>query len=193
MRTGNMTLNAALALAALVALTLAPLAGLQDAEARRGGGGFKVKSSAHHSVRASTGHAVRRRGAAAEMGGRRDVRVDRDVRRTTRIDRDLRVERNINIDRDIDIDIDHDYHHHYDHWDGGDFIAGAVTGAVVGAAVGAATRPSTVVVGTVYNTLPSGCVALSAGIGTYYECGSVYYQPRYQGSSVVYVAIDRPL
>jgi hypothetical protein len=36
-------------------------------------------------------------------------------------------------------------------------------------------------------TLPAGCVTVVTGGMTYYQCGTVYYRPYYQGNEVVYI------
>ncbi|HEX7853753.1 MAG TPA: hypothetical protein VF503_08675 [Sphingobium sp.] len=83
-------------------------------------------------------------------------------------------------------------------WDNNDgFGAGLAVGAVTGAVVGAAAASShstTVVVspGSVVTTLPSGCGAVAVNGMTYQRCGSVWYEPRYVGSSVQYVVVNQP-
>ncbi len=59
--------------------------------------------------------------------------------------------------------------------------------AVVGtAAVTAA------VVGSVTRSLPPACRAVMVGNVAYQQCGSVWYQPQYAGSSVSYVVVNPP-
>ena len=59
----------------------------------------------------------------------------------------------------------------------------AVAGA---AALGAAA------VGSVYDTVPSGCGPTSVNGYTYYQCGSTWYQPQYSGDTVQYTVINPP-
>ena len=40
--------------------------------------------------------------------------------------------------------------------------------------------------------LPSGCRRIYSGGALYHHCGTIYYQPYYEGSSVVYVVVDYP-
>jgi len=40
--------------------------------------------------------------------------------------------------------------------------------------------------------LPSGCRTIYSGGVLFHHCGTVYYQPYYEGSSVVYVVVDNP-
>ena len=62
--------------------------------------------------------------------------------------------------------------------------AGFVTGAVVGAAAAGAYG-----YGSSYYDLPVGC---SPYYGSYYSCGGAYYEPRYEGDTVVYVTVPDP-
>jgi len=62
--------------------------------------------------------------------------------------------------------------------------AGVVTGAVVGATAAA--------VGSTYYDVPAGCPPYSSGGYTYYSCGGAYYQPQYQGDTVVYTTVPQP-
>jgi hypothetical protein len=80
-----------------------------------------------------------------------------------------------------------DYHggccyHGYGYSSGGAFAAGALTGLAVGSVITAsqmnasATAPTPVVVNNV----------------TYYQVGSSWYQPQYQGGQVTYVMVNPP-
>ena len=61
---------------------------------------------------------------------------------------------------------------------GGAIVAGAVAGAVIGSMV--------------YSLPPSGCAPYPYSGYTYYHCGGVYYETRYEGDQVVYVVVDEP-
>jgi hypothetical protein len=70
---------------------------------------------------------------------------------------------------------------------GGGYYGGWGAGAVAaGFFVGAATAA---VVGSMYASLPPSC---GAYMTSYYYCGGVYYQPRYEGDNVTYVIVDKP-
>ena len=75
----------------------------------------------------------------------------------------------------------------------GDVAAGAAIGAA-GVATGMAIakssqpKPQPVPVGTVVYALPGGCSS-SNGV---YKCDSGYYQPFYQGTTVVYQVVPKP-
>jgi hypothetical protein len=40
--------------------------------------------------------------------------------------------------------------------------------------------------------LPPGCPAYPYGGYSYYHCGGAYYEPRYEGDTVVYVTVPDP-
>ncbi len=67
----------------------------------------------------------------------------------------------------------------------------AYTGAAVAttAAVGVASVAATA---AMVSTLPAGCINRPYGGITYYHCGSVYYQPVYDGPNVVYLESSPP-
>ena len=77
----------------------------------------------------------------------------------------------------LDINIDADGGWGDGGWDWDHPIAG---GIAVGAAIG---------IGARMFALPYGC---SPYYVSYYSCGGVYYQPQYEGDTVVYVTVDDP-
>lgn len=93
----------------------------------------------------------------------------------------------VNIDNHRDVDIDVDGHGRYGYDDHYHPVATAVavTAAVTvtAAVVGAIVRPT---------QLPSNCVQVVQGNVAYLQCGSVWYQPQYQGSDVTYVVVNAP-
>ena len=48
---------------------------------------------------------------------------------------------------------------------------------------------SAAIYGSMYYALPYGC---SAYYNSYYSCGGMYYEPRYEGDTVVYVTVPDP-
>lgn len=56
-------------------------------------------------------------------------------------------------------------------------MAGAWTAAAIGAS---------------YYSLPPGCPPYAWGGYNYYYCGGSYYQPQYEGDTVVYVTVPDP-
>ena len=94
--------------------------------------------------------------------------------------------RNTNVDidrhRDVDIDIDVDHRH------GGCCYHPVATAA----AVTATAIVTAAVVGSVVNTLPPACTVVIANGVTYQQCGTVYYQPQFVGTTTTYVVVDAP-
>ena len=87
----------------------------------------------------------------------------------------------MNVDRDIDVD------RHYGGW------GGCCYNPVGRAAVATAAAVTTAaVVGSMVHSLPPSCQAVSVNGYTYQQCGSTWYQPQFQGSSVTYVVINPP-
>ena len=77
------------------------------------------------------------------------------------------------------------------HWGGGwggwydhPIAAGVAIGTVAGLTAAA--------YGTAYYGLPSGCSPYPYYSYTYYSCGSAWYQPQYEGDTVVYVTVPDP-
>jgi len=82
-------------------------------------------------------------------------------------------DRNGNYDLDYDVD---------DHWHP---AAGA---AMWTRAAGLTTTP----VGSIAYTLAPTCTPAHVNTVTYYQCGSVWFQPQFAGTTVTYVAVDDP-
>src|SRR5437763_1048601 len=70
---------------------------------------------------------------------------------------------------------------------GGYGWGGAAAGVAVGAAVGYAASA-----GTVVYTLPAGCTTSYVNGITYSNCGGVWYEPSFAGSSVSYTVVNAP-
>ena len=64
-----------------------------------------------------------------------------------------------------------------DHYPWGGFWAGAAIGAAYG---------------SWYYSLPYGCSPYDWGGYGYYHCGGVFYEPRYEGDTIVYVTVPDP-
>lgn len=82
-----------------------------------------------------------------------------------------------------DINIDGDW----DGWGGwNDYPWGA------GLALGTAAAWTAAAIGSTYYSLPYGCPPYPYGGYTYYSCGGSWYQPQYEGDTVVYVTVPDP-
>ena len=80
------------------------------------------------------------------------------------------------------------------HWDNDPYWHHPVaTAAAVGVVAGTAAAVTRAALGTTVYALPTtGCVStITAGL-TYFQCGSVWYQPRYVSSGVTYVVVGGP-
>jgi hypothetical protein len=62
----------------------------------------------------------------------------------------------------------------------------------VGAVVGATAAAVGYGYGSAYYDLPVGCSPYGYSGYSYYSCGGAYYEPRYEGSTVVYVSVPDP-
>jgi hypothetical protein len=72
-------------------------------------------------------------------------------------------------------------------WGGwGDYPVGA------GLAIGAVAGFTAAAIGSAYYALPHGCAPYPYGGYSYYSCGGAYYEPRYEGDTVVYVTVPEP-
>lgn len=75
-------------------------------------------------------------------------------------------------------------------WGGSGYWGAAAVGATAGAITGAAVAGSAAGPSTVVYSLPSGCTPVVVNGVTYQSCGGAYYQPQYQGSTVVYQQVN---
>jgi len=77
-------------------------------------------------------------------------------------------------------------------------LAGGIIGAAAGLALGSQVAPAPVViapppVGTIVPVLPGDCVTVPAyNGGALYNCGNIYYQPFYEGTSLMYEVVPVP-
>ena len=161
-------------LAPLTVLVLASFALAPVAEAARGGGG-------------GGGHGGGARAGGGGGGAKQVNNSNRDVRannvRSTSVNNTSNRNTNINANKNVNVNVnnnrggccnngwDNDYHPVA--------TAAAVTAAVV---------VTSAVVGSMVNSVPSGCVPVNYGGMIYQQCGSTWYQP--QGSQ--YVVINAP-
>jgi hypothetical protein len=155
-----------------------------EAKIARGGGGGMRSGVANRS-------APSRANVSRPDVNRENVQrgtVDRNVN----VNRNVDVNRNIDVDRDIDVD---GWHRGFTYddpdWGWGAFAAGATVGAIGAAA--AYDEPDTVLApssGGYVTTLPAGCTTVLIAGEDVYDCNGVYYQPSYQGSSLMYQEVQ---
>jgi hypothetical protein len=121
--------------------------------------------------------------AKVRSSGRSNVNSNKNVN----VNRNVNKNVNVNTHRDIDIDVDH--HHHGGYYGGGCCYHGGVGTAM---AVTATAMVTAAVIGSMVNTLPSGCSTVIVNGFAYQQCGSTWYQPQMSGSSTTYVVINPP-
>jgi hypothetical protein len=148
-----------------IAVLLAGGAELAGARGGRGGGGHVSRGGA----RTSVSHVNR------NVGGN----VNRNVNRNVDVNRN--VNRDVDFDRDIDVD------RRYGPGNGCCYHPVARATAATAAAVTTAAA-----VGSVVNSIPPSCTAVSVDGLTYQQCGSSWYQPGFSGSAVTYEVVDPP-
>ena len=122
-----------------------------------------------------------------------------NMQNRTNVNRNVNVNQNVNVNRNVN-----SYHGgcyncgwHDSGWNWGAFAAGAATTAVVSAAARSAAQPAAVVVaapvvGTVVPALPATCATVGAGTTLLYNCSNIYYQPFYQGTTLVFRVVTHP-
>jgi hypothetical protein len=85
-----------------------------------------------------------------------------------------------------DINVNNGWDNGWGGWVDHPVAAGVVAGAVVGAAAYGYGY------GSSYYALPTGCSPYPYSGYSYYSCGGAYYEPRYEGDTVVYVTVPDP-
>ena len=84
-----------------------------------------------------------------------------------------------NVNRNVNVNVHGGYGYGYDRW--GHPVARA-----------AAATATAVAVGTMVASLPPRCTVTVVGAVSYQNCGGVYYQPVYHGSTVQYIVVNQP-
>lgn len=114
-----------------------------------------------------------RRGGA-RRGGNRNVNRNRNSNRN--------VNRNVNRNRNVNVNVNHyggGYHgRHYGYYHGAPILAFA-TVVAIGSVVAASTMPTT-------------CTTVVVNGLSYRRCDNAYYQPFYQGDTLVYKSVNSP-
>ena len=120
--------------------------------------------------------------AKVRSSGRSNVNANKNVN----VNRNTNRNTNVNVNRDVDIDVDH---HHHGGYYGGCCYHGGVGTAM---AVTATAMVTAAVIGSMVNTLPSGCSTVIVNGFAYQQCGSTWYQPQIAGSSTTYIVVNAP-
>lgn len=146
--------------------------------------GFSMLPS-HISVSLFHTAEARRGGGGARRGGggarsRPAGNVNRSHNRN--INQNRNVNRNVNRNRNVNVNVNHRYYgghgRGYGYY-GGRPILAFTTGMVIGSVIAASTMPTT-------------CTTFVTNGISYRQCGSSYYQPFYQGDTLVYKVVASP-
>ena len=86
---------------------------------------------------------------------------------------------NKNVNANVNVNVNHNNHGRYGHYHGRPLVA-FTTALVVGTMVAAATMPTT-------------CTVVVVNGIKYKRCDNTYYQPFYEGETLVYKVVDAPL
>ena len=137
------------------------------AEARRGGGGGGARRG---------GGGANRGGARSRPASRPAAKPNRNVNRNTNVNR--------NVNRNTNVNVNHNNRYYGGHgrgygYYGGRPILAFTTGMVIGSVIAA-------------STMPTSCVTTYVNGISYRRCGSSYYQPFYQGDTMVYKSVNSP-
>lgn len=124
-------------------------------------------------------------GAANNTVNRNTVNNNRTTNVNNNRNVNVNSNRNVNVNRDVNVNVDNRGHYGYD-----DHYHPVATAAAVTATVAV----TSAVVGSILhaNQLPPSCVQVMRGNVAYMQCGTVWYQPQYQGSDVTYVVVNQP-
>ena len=128
---------------------------------------------------------VEARGRKGNRGGNRNANrnVNRNTNRNRNVNRNTNrnVNVNRNVNRNVNVNVNHRHYggvRSYGHYRGRPilaFTAGLAVGSIVAAA-----------------SMPSSCTTVVTNNVTYRRCGNSYYQPFYEGDTVVYKVVASP-
>ncbi|MES1198655.1 MAG: hypothetical protein ABUS48_01590 [Pseudomonadota bacterium] len=165
-------------------LALAALIAVDNSEAQpvRGHAAQSVHARPAPQQRANAGGARNLSGRTA-ANGNRNVNGNGTINHNGNFNHNTNINNNTNINRNVDVNVDVD-----DHWDGGwrDHPVAA------GVAFGTAAAVTAAAINSVVYSLPPACVVSPYSGLTYYHCGSAWYEPRYEGTTVTYVVVNAP-
>jgi len=117
-------------------------------------------------------HTAEARRGGARRGGGRSRNVNRNVNRNS----------NRNVNRNVNVNVHHNNRYyggrHYGYYHGSPLLAFS-TGLIVGSVIAASTMPTT-------------CTTVVANGISYRRCSNEYYQPFYEGDTLVYKVVASP-
>lgn len=151
---------------------------LNTAEARRGGGGGARRGGGG----ARRGGGARSRPSRSTRSGNRSrsTNKSRNTNRNKNVNRNTNVNRNVN--RNVNVNVNNRYYgghgRGYGYYGGAPILA-FTTGLVLGSVIAASTMPST-------------CTTVVTNGISYRRCDNSYYQPFYEGDTLVYKSVASP-
>ncbi len=158
-------------IAALAAIMTVTAAAPSQAVIRRAAAGRPMGGGATR--RAPTN--INRGGAAFNNGNRTAINSGNHVGPT---------HNGANINNNVNVNVDNG-------WDGCCHNGWYGHPVAAGVAFGATAAITAAAIGSVAHTLPPSCVGYTYG-SYYYQCGDVWYQPQYVGTTVTYVVVKEP-
>ncbi len=118
--------------------------------------------------------------AEARRGGsgnrNRSGNRNKNTNRNKNVNKNKNVNRNVN--KNVNVNVNHRNNRHYGSYRGRTVI-GFTAGLAVGSVIAASTMPTT-------------CTTVITNGISYRRCGSSYYQPFYEGDTVVYQVVNSP-
>ena len=104
------------------------------------------------------------------------------------VNRNVNKNVNVNTHRNVDVDV----HHHGGYYGGGCCYHDNYHPIATAAAVTATAMVTSAIIGSIVNTVPSGCSTVVVNGFAYQQCGSTWYQPQIAGSSTTYIVVNPP-
>jgi hypothetical protein len=178
---------------AVVALSLLAAAGAsaqrtaRSSVSRSGSASVNRSASVNQSANVNRNATVNRN---ANVNQNANINRNATVNQNTNINRNTTVNQNtnVNVNRNV-VNPDVNVNRYGGGYDSGCCYNNPIarTAAVTATAVATAA-----IVGSMVNTLPPSCTAVSIDGVTYQQCGSTWYQPQFAGSSVTYIVVNAP-
>lgn len=114
--------------------------------------------------------------------------VNHNHNKNVNVNRNVNKNVNVNTHRNVDVDV----HHHGGYYGGGCCYHDNYHPIATAAAVTATAMVTSAIIGSIVNTVPSGCSTVVVNGFAYQQCGSTWYQPQIAGSSTTYVVVNPP-
>ena len=114
--------------------------------------------------------------------------VNHNHNKNVNVNRNVNKNVNVNTHRNVDVDV----HHHGGYYGGGCCYHDNYHPLATAAAVTATAMVTSAIIGSIVNTVPSGCSTVVVNGFAYQQCGSTWYQPQIAGSSTTYIVVNPP-